>query len=159
MPRTSPVLFRASSCFPRAVYMNDTIPRDTTTVTTQVARGRADGSAVRRRLGRRSDAVTQGVHPHGCRGRQGEMSQRNYWCFWLFDALRLHIFSIKKHNRDVDVSKVNKLMVRVSLHQTVLSTRRHPAHSVSALILHPREIQALVTKLRHRQLRCRQQQY
>ena len=28
-------------------------------------------------------------------------------------------------------------------HKTVLSTRRHPAHPVSALILHPREIQAL----------------
>ena len=28
-------------------------------------------------------------------------------------------------------------------HKTVLSTRRHAAHPVSALILHPREIQAL----------------
>ena len=32
----------------------------------------------------------------------------------------------------------------------VLSTRRHPANPMSVLILRPREIQALVTKLRHR---------
>ena len=30
-----------------------------------------------------------------------------------------------------------------SSHSTVLSTRRHPAHPVSAKVLHPREIQAL----------------
>ena len=30
-----------------------------------------------------------------------------------------------------------------SSHQTVLPTRRHPAHPVSPLILHPREMQAL----------------
>ena len=39
------------------------------------------------------------------------------------------------------------------LHKTVLSTRRRPAHPVSALILRPRDTSSVVTKLRHRQLR------
>ena len=43
------------------------------------------------------------------------------------------------------------------LHKTVLSTRRRPAHPVSALILHPRDTRSVVTKPRHRQLRCTRQ--
>ena len=44
-----------------------------------------------------------------------------------------------------------------SLHQTVLSTRRRPANPVFALILHPRDTRSVVTKPRHRQLRCTRQ--
>ena len=48
-----------------------------------------------------------------------------------------------------------------SSYETVLSTRRQPAHPESALILNPteRDTSSVVTKLRLRQLRCKPQQY